>query len=153
MKIAVYTIAKNEEKFAKRWADSCAEADYRIVLDTGSTDKTAEILHCCGVTVVQEIIDPWRFDTARNISLHHVPEDADWCIVLDMDEVLAPGWRKALEDHVVNNEMAGVTRIRPWYVWSWKDGKPDREFAGERIHSRNDYNKQTADSLPYFRDE
>ena len=34
MKIAVYAISKNEEKFASIWADSCSLADYRIVTDT-----------------------------------------------------------------------------------------------------------------------
>ena len=37
MKVAVYSIALNEAKFAERWADSAAEADYRVVADTGST--------------------------------------------------------------------------------------------------------------------
>ena len=44
MKIIVYAICKNEEKFAARWAVSMGEADGIYVLDTGSTDKTAEIL-------------------------------------------------------------------------------------------------------------
>ena len=40
MKIVVYTIAKNEEKFVERWYKSMKEADELYVLDTGSTDKT-----------------------------------------------------------------------------------------------------------------
>ena len=35
MKIAVYTIALNEEQFVYRWSDSAIEADYRFILDTG----------------------------------------------------------------------------------------------------------------------
>src|SRR5688572_30281194 len=97
MKVAVYTIAKNEERFAERWARSCEEADYRVVLDTGSTDKTVERLRSLGVTVHSAEIRPWRFDVARNQSLALVPEDAEVCIALDMDEILVPGWREALE--------------------------------------------------------
>jgi hypothetical protein len=37
MKIAVYTIALNEEQHVQQWADSCIDADYRLILDTGST--------------------------------------------------------------------------------------------------------------------
>ena len=38
MKICVYTISKNEEKFVKRWINSMKEADEIYVLDTGSTE-------------------------------------------------------------------------------------------------------------------
>jgi hypothetical protein len=40
LKIAVYTIALNESAHVERWANSAADADYRIVADTGSTDDT-----------------------------------------------------------------------------------------------------------------
>jgi len=43
-KVVVYAICKNEEKFANRWFESMKEADEIVVLDTGSTDKTVEIL-------------------------------------------------------------------------------------------------------------
>jgi len=36
MKIAVYGIALNEERFAERWAKSAAAADYRVVVETNS---------------------------------------------------------------------------------------------------------------------
>ena len=38
MRVTVYAISKNEEKFAARWVKSMAEADHICVLDTGSTD-------------------------------------------------------------------------------------------------------------------
>ena len=45
---------------------SMAEADGVYVLDTGSTDGTAERLRALGAVVVEERVEPWRFDTARN---------------------------------------------------------------------------------------
>ena len=48
MKIYIYSIAKNEEKFAKRFIDSCKGADKVIVCDTGSTDNTKKILQKWG---------------------------------------------------------------------------------------------------------
>lgn len=42
MKVCVYAIAKNEEKFVDRWVSSMMEADCICVLDTGSEDKTVE---------------------------------------------------------------------------------------------------------------
>jgi glycosyltransferase involved in cell wall biosynthesis len=97
MRIAVYTIALNEEKVVDRWFESCKDADVLLVADTGSTDKTIELLRERGVTVVSIKVDPWRFDVARNAALAHLPEDVDVCVSLDMDEYLDWGWRRALE--------------------------------------------------------
>ena len=66
------------------------EADGVFVLDTGSTDGTPELLRQLGAHVTQEIITPWRFDTARNRALALVPEDADLCVCTDLDEVFHP---------------------------------------------------------------
>ena len=44
MKVCVYAICKNEEKFAARWMRSMSEADGVYVLDTGSADSTPELL-------------------------------------------------------------------------------------------------------------
>jgi Tfp pilus assembly protein PilF len=135
MKIAVYTIAKNEQQFVQRWADSCAEADYRLILDTGSIDNTCQIAWDADVTVETEIFDPWRFDHARNVALACLPDDIDLCISLDMDEVLQPGWRKALEAI-----PAGTTRPRYKYVWSWNpDGTEGLVYGGDKIHARHGY--------------
>jgi glycosyltransferase involved in cell wall biosynthesis len=97
MKVAVYTICKNEEKFVERWYASSVDADYHILTDTGSTDNTVKIARSLGITVNEILLKPFRFDDARNASLISIPTDADYCIALDVDEVLAPGWREALE--------------------------------------------------------
>ena len=134
MKIAVYTIAKNEEQFVKRWAESCKDADYRFILDTGSTDKTVDLAKSEGVEVAVASISPWRFDDARNISLGLLPADIDICIALDMDEVLVPGWRQELEK--INPE---TTRPRYQYTWSWNGDEPGLQYGGDKIHRRHGY--------------
>lgn len=136
MKIAVYTIALNEEQFVARWAESAAEADYRIILDTGSTDDTIMVAESLGVRVYSASIKPWRFDDARNASLALIPADVDYCVALDMDEVLLPGWRDALESALEN----GYTRPRYKYVWSWNsDGSEGLTYGGDKIHARHGY--------------
>ena len=75
-KVCVYAISKNEEKFVDKWYESMKEADYVCVLDTGSTDNTANRLKELGAIVETKIIDPWRFDIARNESLKLVPDDS-----------------------------------------------------------------------------
>ena len=135
MRIAAYTITKNEEQFIKRWADSCVDADYRLVVDTGSTDNTAQVAVENGCEVQFITVRPWRFDDARNASLALIPDDIDICIALDADEVLQPGWREALEKIGPN-----VTRPRYKYVWSWNaDGSEGLVYSGDKIHSRFGY--------------
>ena len=150
MRVAVVTIAKNEAAHVARWAESCKDADYRYILDTGSTDDTVKIAEECGVTVLHAVINPWHFAKARNTLLDQLPEDIDWIINLDMDEVLGEGWRAALE--VVPND-GSVNRPRYNYCWNWesyvleddgtvnvertiKEGKPGLQYQGDKITRR-----------------
>ena len=135
-KICVYAIAKNESKFVKRWVDSMQEADAIYVLDTGSTDDTAQKLKDLGVNVKTEKITPWRFDKARNKSLELVPKDTDICVCTDLDEVLQNGWREELEKMWTTN----ANRMR--YTYNWRldsNNNPLVTFLTDKIHSRNDY--------------
>ncbi len=135
-KIAVYAICKNEEKFVERWVHSMKEADDIYVLDTGSTDHTVEKLKKLGVKVIEKVIEPWRFDVARNYSLNMVPDDVDICVCTDLDEVFDPGWRKKLEE-VWDKD---INRLRYNYNWSFDDyGNPAVNFYIEKIHTRKDY--------------
>lgn len=135
MRVAVYTITKNESSHIRRWAESCQDADVRLVVDTGSTDDTVEAAKESGCQVASITVDPWRFDTARNMSLDLIPNDVDLCISLDADEVLKLGWRKHLE--TINPE---TTRPRYKYVWSWNaDGTEGLTYSGDKIHARHGY--------------
>jgi tetratricopeptide (TPR) repeat protein len=136
MKIAVYTIALNEEKFVERWAEATAAADYRLVADTGSTDSTVVKLVKAGIDVQSISVRPWRFDVARNAALALLPADVDICLSLDMDEVLVPGWREALLEAWV----PGTTRLRgPLEIDFGADGVAKRHFFSSRVHQRHGY--------------
>lgn len=136
MKIAVYTIAKNEEQFVEKWYKAAKDADYLLIADTGSTDNTIKKAKKLGINVVSISVKPWRFDNARNASLAYIPDDVDYCIALDMDEVLVPGWRDELEKALEQ----GITRPRYKYTWSWHaDGTPGLQYGGDKIHTRHGY--------------
>ena len=154
MKIAVYAICKDEEKHVRRWMDSARDADYICLLDTGSTDETLRIAHQwdlanTGPLVIRDRAEfepwstldeydaiaqhgwPWRFDAARNRSMELIPEDTDVCICLDLDEILCPGWREAIER--VWNDLDTTGRYE--YVWNFRpDGSDGVKYLGEKIH-------------------
>lgn len=135
-KICVYAITKNESQFVDRWVDSMSEADEIIVTDTGSTDNTVEKLKDRGVVVYEEVIKPWRFDVARNLSLAHVPDDTDIAVCTDLDEVLTPGWRKAIEEVWQPDTTMGN------YLYNWslnEDGTPNTQLTYFKVHKKSDY--------------
>lgn len=135
-RVCVYAICKNEEQFVNRWMDSMSQADLVVVLDTGSTDDTVELLRRRGAQVTNQEISPWRFDVARNRSLELVPEDMDICVCTDLDEVFHPGWREALEQ--AWTQGAGQATYR--YTWSFTpQGREGVVFWSEKIHARRGY--------------
>lgn len=130
MKIAVYAIAKNEEKHVKRFCESAKEADLIIITDTGSEDKTVEIAKECGAITHQINITPFRFDVARNAALSLVPADVDICVSMDLDELLLPGWREEIEKCWSED----ITRLNIGF-----DFGKDRVFYPSRVHNRHGY--------------
>lgn len=136
IKIAVYAIAKNEEQFVESWYNSAKDADYLLIADTGSEDETIKKAKSLGINVFSITITPWRFEDARNASMALIPKDIDYCIALDMDEVLVEGWRDQLEEV----DHSTITRPRYKYTWNWnEDGSPGLQYNGDKIHSRHGY--------------
>jgi glycosyltransferase involved in cell wall biosynthesis len=153
MKVAVVSIMKNEERHVARWAASAADADYRVVLDTGSTDNSVALAEALGVVVHHAVIEPWHFARARNTLLDLLPADVDWIVNLDLDEVLGDGWRGELAK--LPND-GSVNRPRYKYTWNWKSvvknaagdvdvaatiaaGVPGVQYDGDKITRRNSH--------------
>lgn len=137
MKVVVVSIAKNEEKFVKRWKESANDADALYILDTGSSDATVAIAKELGINTYVADIKPWHFANARNMLLDMLPDDIDWIINLDLDEVLVAGWREELEK--VPND-GSITRPRYLYTWNWnEDGTPGLQYSGDKIVRRHSH--------------
>lgn len=133
IKIGIYALAKNEAKHAAAWAAATADADVRVVTDTGSTDGTDATLAAAGVTVARSYVVPWRWDVAWTQALNNLPPDVDVAFRVDLDERPQPGWREAIE-RAWDGE-ANCLHYR--YVWSFApDGSPGVVFACDRVHAR-----------------
>jgi len=132
VKIAVTSIMKDEpHEFVERWVKSAVDADVMMLADTGSTNGCADVARDLGVVVHDIRIRPWRFDLARNVAMALVPEDVDVIVKLDVDEVLADGWRDALE------AAPRAARYSYQYVWNYDEhGNPDVQFMADHTHAR-----------------
>ena len=88
MEITLCMIVKNEEKYIKTCLENALTlVGKAVVVDTGSTDRTLEILAGFGSQVDVRRFD-WidDFAAARNYSLEGI--SGDWILVLDADERL-----------------------------------------------------------------
>lgn len=138
-KICVYAICKNEIQFVDKWLGSMSEADYIVILDTGSTDGTFEKLKTDPrvTRAEQKIYDPWRFDNARNDALLLCPEDTDIFVSTDLDEIFDSGWSEPLRERWIR----GI-HVRALYKYAWSHntkGEPERVFYYDKIHGPNWY--------------
>ena len=85
--ISLCMIAKDEERFIEQCLESVKGlVDEMIVVDTGSTDKTAQLARQAGAKVIHS---PWQgsYSQARNVSLDQA--HGDWIFLLDADETIA----------------------------------------------------------------
>jgi tetratricopeptide (TPR) repeat protein len=112
------------------------EADKIFVLDTGSTDKSVELLKKRGVNVEVKKYDFWRFDVARNASLDMIDKDADICVCTDIDEVFNKGWRKKIEKTWKKDTSRLYYKLNTHID---KNNKPGTSLYISKIHNRNDY--------------
>lgn len=138
---AVYGIYKNEEKFIERFLNSVKDADDIVICDTGTTDRTNEIiadfrqrhpevrLKTSAIAVI-----PWRFDDAYNAALAQVDGDIDLCINMGMDEMLMGGWRAVLDARW----DIRYTRYYHKFQTDWGNGAISRHNH-DRPHIRRGY--------------
>lgn len=114
-----------------------SEADYIVVLDTGSTDGTFERLKSDPrvARAEQKTYKRFRFDKARNDSMKLIPQDAEILVCTDIDEVFSKGWADALRSRWVDGE---TTRCHYKYVWSHSEaGEEENVFTYDKIHTRD----------------
>ena len=99
-------IAKNEERDLPKCLDSVrGPAGELIVIDTGSTDGTADIAARYGAQVIPFDFTIADFAAARNCAIAHAR--GPWILMLDADETLDSASVPAIEKLVAEDRHAG----------------------------------------------
>lgn len=114
IRISACVIVKDEERNLPRWLD-CARAlaDELVVVDTGSTDRTAELARAAGASVYSF---EWRkdFAAAKNFALKKAK--GAWVVFLDADEYFSeediPKVREHIQRWDKDRHTAGF--VCPW---------------------------------------
>lgn len=107
MKISLCMIIKDEEKYIKQCLDNALPlVDEAIVVDTGSTDNTINIIEDEYKGKVKLINHEWNndFAEARNKSLEEA--NGEWILILDADEKINFDKEKLI-DELKNTNMNG----------------------------------------------
>jgi hypothetical protein len=142
---AAYTILKNEKAYIEKWLYYAQPYTYRVLLDTGSTDGSWELL--CeaakldpGLIIEQRMFNPWRFDVARRYNLSMVPQHVDWCLSPDLDEYFSINTLEQMQ--VTLSNVPTTTNIAcdrlDLYSTKVRVGPP-HFLPTNKIHRRHDY--------------
>ncbi|NOY53536.1 MAG: glycosyltransferase [Deltaproteobacteria bacterium] len=135
--LSLCMIVKNEEEVLGRCLKSVAEVvDEIVIVDTGSEDNTCDIAASFGARIIRH---NWKddFSEARNLSLDYAR--GKWILVLDADEIIAPGDLEKIIETIQNPEVSACSMIQRSYTddatllhWKKNDGRYDesRKFSG-----------------------
>lgn len=144
-KTACYTILKNEKQYIEKWLYYGSMYDYRVLLDTGSTDGSWEMLQeaaskDAGLIIEQKVFTPWHFAKARVYNLSMVPKDVVWCLSPDLDEYFSANTPEEMEKII--SAVPTVTNIAcdrlDIYSKTVRVGPPNH-IPTNKIHLRADY--------------
>lgn len=86
--LSVLILARNEEGNIQRCIKALQACDEVVVLDDGSTDRTAELAEACGARVLNHRFQ--SFATQRNWGMQFGCLKHEWVLHLDADEVVTP---------------------------------------------------------------
>ena len=123
MKISAIIIARNEEKMLEDCLRSVSWADERILVDTGSTDKTAELAKRLGARVVET--KDGDFSKWRNLGAKEAT--GDWLLYVDADERVTPELRAEIVS-TINSQQSTISNYTAHAI-------PRRNFLlGHEMH-------------------
>lgn len=106
--ISALILTYNEETILDKCLKALDFVDKILVFDSFSTDGTLEIAKSHNATVLQRVFD--NYASQRNAALNAVPQNCDWIVMVDADEIVTP----ELKAEILNKtrEDNGVTMYR-----------------------------------------
>lgn len=126
--VSLVMIVKNEERCLSRCLESAKPlVDEIVIVDTGSTDASADIARSFGARVLRF---EWRddFSAARNFGIDH--STSDWILSLDADEYFDRDYRKPLARFLLRDPVIGRINIQSRFV------RDEQEYTAQADISR-----------------
>lgn len=84
--ITAVVLTHNEEVNISHCLNSLTWCEKRIVLDSGSTDRTVEVAREEGAEIAVNIMDPFIQSEQRNWALDNLNINTEWVLFIDADE-------------------------------------------------------------------
>jgi glycosyltransferase involved in cell wall biosynthesis len=112
MRLTAVILAKNEEKGIAECVKSVAFCDETIVVDDGSTDRTAEVAERSGAKVYAHTLDD-DFSKQRNFGLQKAR--GEWVLFIDADEVVGDKLRAEILEVINRSDGTSGYRLRREY--------------------------------------
>lgn len=145
-RLSVIIISKNEAANIGACLETLAFCEEMIVVDSGSTDYTAEIARAKGARVETHAFHGFGAQKNFALSLAH----GDWVLSIDADERVSPALALAIEEAMTNDKVDGyemprlssflgrVMRHSGWYpdyiLRLFRRGKA--RFSDDLVHER-----------------
>lgn len=133
--ICAYAISKNEEENVPRFIEQTKLFDQVVVLDTGSEDRTVELLREAGIRVEQKIFKEFNFSKARTDAMNLADPEVEWFLWIDFNEALeitheqidriktsnADGYKTNCYDYYEKDYLENKLKIhrRDKYIWMY----------------------------------
>ena len=104
--VSVIVPVKNEAENLRRCLPALAWADEVYVVDSQSSDDTAEIAAAHGAAVVQFHFNG-RYPKKKNWALENLPLRNEWVLIVDADEVVVPELAAEIAHKIAGGEADG----------------------------------------------
>jgi glycosyltransferase involved in cell wall biosynthesis len=116
--LACVVLTKNEEQNLPRCLASLRWCSEVVIVDSGSTDRTAEVGTQLGARVVVKRPDGvFNIANQRNWALEQAGITAEWVLFLDADEEITPELRAAVEHAVAAPGDFNCYELTPRYLF------------------------------------
>ena len=151
-KLAVLILTQNEEKNIAECMASADFADEIVVIDSGSQDRTGQLVEELGGKFVLHPMDEEGFAGQRNFALTQTT--AEWVLYLDADERIQQGLVPKIQQIVAENQPQAYELERKNLVFGklMRYGGHRSDYSGrlyprEAIHWQGKVHEQVITSL------